>query len=342
VREHGVEFIQGLLLAFACMVILMPPFLRLLRWLGMGKQIREDGPGTHLVKQGTPTMGGVLIVFVTLALATVFNAYDASTYSPLFVLAIVGALGAADDYLNARTGIGIRGRHKILWQLVVAIAVAIYVQNHFGFNGLRVPFLGDRVDTTQIPIPFVGHSVELGAIVFIVVAVIAIVGCSNGVNLTDGLDGLAGGTLVFAFIAFLIIALLNEPLQPNLAMVNAIVIGALMGFLWFNVHPAQVFMGDSGALSLGGMLAVTALMTGQVLILPLIGIIFVLEVTSDIIQVGSYKLRRKRVFRMAPLHHHFELGGWDEEKITMRFWIVGALAAMLGVTLFVASIPRPQ
>jgi phospho-N-acetylmuramoyl-pentapeptide-transferase len=123
-------------------------------------------------------------------------------------------------------------------------------------------------------------------------------------------------------------------------MVNAITIGALMGFLWFNVHPAQVFMGDSGALSLGGMLAVVALISGQVLILPLIGIIFVLEVASDIIQVTSYKLRGKRVFRMAPLHHHFELGGWDEEKITMRFWIVGALAGMLGVTLFVASIPK--
>jgi phospho-N-acetylmuramoyl-pentapeptide-transferase len=179
----------------------------------------------------------------------------------------------------------------------------------------------------------------VGAIFFIVVAVVAIVGCSNGVNLTDGLDGLAGGTLVFAFISFLIIALLNTPLQPNLAMVNAITIGALMGFLWFNVHPAQVFMGDSGALSLGGMLAVVALISGQVLILPLIGIIFVLEVASDIIQVTSYKLRGKRVFRMAPLHH-FELGGWDEEKITMRFWIVGALAGMLGVTLFVASIPK--
>jgi phospho-N-acetylmuramoyl-pentapeptide-transferase len=340
-KEHGVEFIQGLLLAFACMVILMPPFLRLLRWLGMGKQIREDGPGTHLVKQGTPTMGGVLIVAVVLILAYVFNAFDASTYSPLFVLALVGALGAIDDYLNARTGIGIRGRHKILWQLIVAIVVAVYVQNHFGFNGFRVPFIGNVVDTTAIPIPFIGHSVELGAIYFIVVAVIAIVGCSNGVNLTDGLDGLAGGTLAFAFISFLIIALLNQPVpQPNLAMVNAIAVGAIMGFLWFNVHPAQVFMGDSGALSLGGMLAVIALITGQVLILPLIGIIFVLEVASDVIQVTSFKLRGKRVFRMAPLHHHFELGGWDEEKITMRFWIVGALAGMLGVTLFVASIPK--
>ena len=338
-REHGVEFIQGLLLAFACMVILMPPFLRLLRWLGMGKQIREDGPGTHLVKQGTPTMGGVLIVVVIIVLAAVFGAYDASTYSPLFVLALVGALGAIDDYLNARTGIGIRGRHKILWQVVVAVVVAVYVQNHFGFNGFRVPFIGAVQFTAVIPLPLTDDGIQVGALIFIIVAVIAIVGCSNGVNLTDGLDGVAGGTLVFAFISFLIIALLNVPYQPNLAIVIAIVIGAMMGFLWFNVHPAQVFMGDSGALSLGGMLAVIALITGQVLILPLIGIIFVLEVASDVIQVGSYKLRGKRVFRMAPLHHHFELGGWDEEKITMRFWIVGALAGMLGVTLFVASIP---
>jgi len=340
VRAHGVEFIQGLLLAFACMVILMPPFLRLLRWLGMGKQIREDGPGTHLVKQGTPTMGGVLIVVVIIVLAAVFGAYDASTYSPLFVLALVGALGAIDDYLNARTGIGIRGRHKILWQVIVAIVVAVYVQNHFGFNGFRVPFIGPVQFTAIIPLPLTDEGIQVGALIFIIVAVVAIVGCSNGVNLTDGLDGLAGGTLVFAFISFLIIALLNEPYQPNLAIVIAIVIGAMMGFLWFNVHPAQVFMGDSGALSIGGMLAVIALITGQVLILPLIGIIFVLEVASDVIQVGSYKLRGKRVFRMAPLHHHFELGGWDEEKITMRFWIVGALAGMLGVTLFVASIPK--
>jgi phospho-N-acetylmuramoyl-pentapeptide-transferase len=338
VKEDSVEFIQGLLLAFACMVILMPPFLRLLRFLGMGKQIREDGPGTHLVKQGTPTMGGVLIVLVILALASVFSAWDVSTYSPLFVLALVGALGAVDDYLNARTGIGIRGRHKILWQLIVAVVVAVYVQNHFGFNGVRVPFVGDVTFTAAVTIPFLDRSVELGAIFFIAVAILAIVGCSNGVNLTDGLDGLAGGTLVFAFISFLIIALLNQPLQPNLAMVNAIAVGAILGFLWFNVHPAQVFMGDSGALSLGGMLAVIALIEGQVLILPLVGIIFVLEVASDIIQVGSYKLRGKRVFRMAPLHHHFELGGWDEEKITMRFWIIGALAGMLGVTLFAASI----
>jgi len=221
--------------------------------------------------------------------------------------------------------------------VIVAVVVAVYVQNHFGFNGFNVPFIGAVPVTFVVQLPM-GHGIEVGAVLFIIVAVIAIVGCSNGVNLTDGLDGLAGGTLVFAFISFLLISLLNEPHQPNLAMVIAIAIGAILGFLWFNVHPAQVFMGDSGSLSLGGMLAVIALITGQVLILPLIGVIFVLEVASDVIQVGSYKLRGKRVFRMAPLHHHFELGGWDEEKITMRFWIVGALAGMLGVTLFVASM----
>jgi phospho-N-acetylmuramoyl-pentapeptide-transferase len=334
-----VEFIQGLLLAFACVVILMPPYLRLLRWVGIGKQIREEGPGSHLVKQGTPTMGGVLIVAVVLALAFVFDAFDASTYSPLAVLALVGGLGAVDDYLNARTGIGIRVRQKLVWQFVVAIGAAIYIQNHFGFNGFRVPFVGDVINTSTILLPVINRNVEIGSLIFIVVAVVAIVGASNGVNLTDGLDGLAGGTLVFAFISYLMIALLNQPVeQPNLALVCAIVVGAILGFLWFNVHPAQIFMGDAGALSLGGMLAAVALITGQVLILPLIGIIFVLEVLSDFIQIASFKLRGKRVFRMAPLHHHFELGGWDEEKVTMRFWIVGALAGMLGVTLFVASI----
>ncbi len=336
----AVELIQGLLLAFAFVVILMPPYIRLLQFWGFGKKIREEGPGSHQVKQGTPTMGGLLIIAVVLLLAVLLGVLDASTYSPLGVLACIGLLGAFDDWLNAKTGAGIRGRQKILWQFVVAVVVAVYVQLHFGFNGVRVPFVGDVINTTALWT--IGErQIQVGAIVFVVIAVIAIVGASNGVNLTDGLDGLAGGTLIFAFVAYMIIALLNkaptQP-QPNLAVVCALVVGAILGFLWFNVHPAQVFMGDSGALSLGGMLAVVALITGQVLILPIIGIIFVVETLSDIIQVGSFKLRHKRVFRMAPLHHHFELGGWDEEKITMRFWIVSALAGLLGVTLFLASI----
>jgi phospho-N-acetylmuramoyl-pentapeptide-transferase len=174
--------------------------------------------------------------------------------------------------------------------------------------------------------------------VWIVLAAIAIIGASNGVNITDGLDGLAGGTLIFAFIAYLVIAALNQPLQPNLAVLCALIVGALLGFLWFNVHPAQIIMGDSGALSLGAVLAVTALITGQLPILPIIGIVFVLETGSVILQVISFQVWGRRILRMSPLHHHYELGGWNEEKITLRFWIVGALAAMLGVVLLFASI----
>jgi len=306
------ELIQGLLLAFALVVILMPPYIRLLRHLGFAKQIREEGPQSHMVKWGTPTMGGLLIILVVLGIFLALKPLQGGIIAPVATLALVGLLGAVDDYLNARTGEGIRARQKLLWQTVVAVFVAWQIQSTYEISGIRVPF-----------------------------AAFAIVAASNGVNITDGLDGLAGGTLAFAFVSFMIIAILNVPAQPNTAFLSALIIGALLGFLWFNVHPAQVFMGDSGSLSLGATLAVIALITGQVLVLPLIGLIFVVETMSDIIQIGYFKLSGgKRVFRMAPLHHHFELGGWDEEKITLRFWIVGILAGLLGVTLFLASIDR--
>ena len=319
-----VELIQGLFLAFAIVVILMPAYIRLLRYVGIGKQIREEGPHSHLIKEGTPTMGGLLIV-VVVALVTFFlGAFDASTYSPVAALLGVGLLGAFDDYLNAKTGRGINIRQKLLWQVVVAILAAIYIQRHFNIQDIRVPFVGD---------------VKIDPILYVAFAAFAIVAASNGVNLTDGLDGLAGGTVIFAFVAYLIIALLNVPHQPNLALLCAVIIGSVLGFLWFNVHPAQIFMGDSGALSLGATLAVTALITGQILVLPLIGIIFVAETGSDLIQFAWFRMSGgKRFFRMAPLHHHFELGGWDEEKITLRFWIVSILAGLLGVTFFLASI----
>jgi phospho-N-acetylmuramoyl-pentapeptide-transferase len=323
-----VELIQGLFLAFAVVVILMPAYIRLLRHIGIGKQIREEGPHSHLVKEGTPTMGGLLIVGVVAACAFFLGALDASTYSPVATLIGVGILGAFDDYLNAKTGAGISARQKLLWQVVVAVLAAIYIQRHFAITEIRVPFAGD---------------VQIGPVAYIAFAAFAIVAASNGVNITDGLDGLAGGTVIFAFVAYLIIALLNLPVQPNLALVCAIIIGGTLGFLWFNVHPAQIFMGDSGALALGATLAVTALITGQILVLPLIGIIFVLEVMSDILQFGYFRLTGgQRLFRMAPLHHHFELGGWDEEKITLRFWIVSILAGLLGVTFFLASIKALQ
>jgi len=163
------------------------------------------------------------------------------------------------------------------------------------------------------------------------------------VNITDGLDGLAGGTLAFAFIAFVFVSLLNEPVQPNLAFLCALIVGALLGFLWFNVHPAQVIMGDSGSLALGATLAVTALITGQILILPLVGLVFVVETLSVVLQVAYFKATGgRRIFKMSPLHHHYELSGWDEEKITLRFWIIGIIAGLIGVTLFLASINRLQ
>ncbi len=320
-----VELIQGLLIAFALVVIFMPPYTRFLRHLGFGKQIREEGPHTHFVKEGTPTMGGLLIIGVVAVMAVLLGALDASTYSPLAALVGVGVLGGVDDFLNAKTGSGIRVRQKLVWQLVVAFLAAVYIQRHFAILDLRVPFVGD---------------VPIEPWVYVAFATFAIVAASNGVNITDGLDGLAGGTLIFAFVSFMIIALLNVPHQPRLALVCALIVGAVLGFLWFNVHPAQIFMGDSGSLSLGATLAVTALITGQILVLPVIGMIFVVETGSVLLQVASFKLTGRRIFRMSPIHHHFELAGWDEEKITMRFWIVAVLAGLLGVTLFLASIHR--
>jgi phospho-N-acetylmuramoyl-pentapeptide-transferase len=323
-----VELIQGLLLAFAIVVILMPPYIRLLRATGFTKQIRVEGPEAHMVKSGTPTMGGALIIAIVLALYLLLRwPPEGGIFAPLATLAGVGLLGAFDDYLNAKTGEGIRVRQKLIWQVVFAVAAAFLIQRTYAIDQIAVPFYG---------------ALDIDPAIYVTFAAFAIIAASNGVNITDGLDGLAGGTLVFAFVAFLLVALLNQPdPQPNLAFLCAIIIGALLGFLWFNVHPAQIFMGDSGSLSLGAGLAVIALITGQILVLPLIGLIFVIETLSDIIQIGYFKLSGgKRVFLMAPLHHHFELAGWDEEKITLRFWIIGILAGLLGVTLFLASIER--
>jgi phospho-N-acetylmuramoyl-pentapeptide-transferase len=319
----SVELIQGLLLAFALVVILMPPYIRGLQALGFGKRIRQEGPESHFVKEGTPTMGGLLIVIVVLGIYFFLRKPDAATFAPLAALAGVGALGAFDDYLNAKTGEGIRARQKLIWLTVVAFVAAWQIQQTYNITAIAVPFVG---------------AVPIAPWLYVLFAAFAIIAAANGVNITDGLDGLSGGTVAIAFVAYMLIALLNQPAQPNLALLCALIIGALLGFLWFNVHPAQIFIGDSGALSLGATLAVTALITGQILVLPLIGIIFVLETVSVIMQVTYFKATGgRRLFRMSPIHHHFELGGWDEEKITIRFWIVAILAALLGVTLFLAT-----
>jgi phospho-N-acetylmuramoyl-pentapeptide-transferase len=322
-----IELIQGILLAFALVVILMPPYIRLLRYTGFGKRIRRESPETHLVKEGTPTMGGLLVILVVLAIYGLFRGVpERGIIAPLLTLIGVGALGAIDDYLNVRTGEGISVRQKLLWQAVFAIVAAFQIQQTYGIDQIAVPFVGAVFVAPEIYVPF---------------AAFAIIAASNGVNITDGLDGLAGGTLVFAFVSFIIIALLNVPTQPNIAFLSALLVGGLLGFLWFNVHPAQVIMGDSGSLAFGATLAVMALITGQILVLPLIGLIFVVETASVLIQVTYFRMTGgQRIFRFTPIHHHFELGGWDEEKITLRFWIVAILSGLLGVTFFLASINR--
>ena len=321
-----VDIIQGLLLAFAAVVIVMPAYIRLLRHAGMGKQILEEGPESHQVKRGTPTMGGLLVIGVVLGLFFFLRAGlpPGGIIAPIATLLLVGGLGAFYDYLNAKTGEGISARQKMLWLIVVAAVAAYQIQSTYAIDSISVPFVG---------------TVMVHPALYIAFAAFAIIAAANGVNITDGLDGLAGGTLVFAFVAFVFVAMLNVPTQPNLAVLCALIVGALLGFLWFNVHPAQIFMGDSGSLALGATLAVTALITGQILILPIVGLVFVIETLSVVIQVAYYKLTGgRRIFRMSPLHYHYELAGWDEEKITLRFWIVGIVAGLIGVTLFLASI----
>ena len=314
-----------LLAAFLLGLVLGSPYIGLLRRLRIGQNIRPEGPETHYVKQGIPTMGGALFIGVTSALWLLVlvalpedqrDLFIPQTIVPVGTLLAVGVLGAIDDFVNVRYGAGIRGRYKLVWQTIVGLAAAIYIQRHFGVTGIYVPLVGE---------------VEIGAFLFIALALFSIVAMSNAVNLTDGMDGLAGGLAVFAFLSIAFIAAARE--FPWLVVLSAALVGALLAYLWFNVHPAEVIMGDTGALALGATLAVVALTTGFVLLLPLLGVVFVAETVAVILQVGSYKLRGRRIFRMSPLHNHFELIGWAEEKVTIRFWLIGALAGIVAAIL---------
>ncbi|MBM4435582.1 MAG: phospho-N-acetylmuramoyl-pentapeptide-transferase [Chloroflexi bacterium] len=318
-----------LLAAFVLGLVLGGPYIRLLRDLRIGKSIRAEGPRSHLAKQGTPTLGGLLFIGVVTFLWSLVlvllpddqvDAFIPQTIVPMGALLAVGILGAIDDLVNVAYGFGIRGRHKLVWQSIVAVAGALYIQRHFGVTGIFIPLVGEW---------------EIGAAAFVALAAFAIVSTSNGVNLTDGLDGLAGGTVVFAFLSFAFIAIARG--FPWLAVFCAAVVGGVLAFLWFNVHPAEVIMGDAGALSLGASLASVALVTGFALLLPIAGIIFVVENLSVMLQVGSFRLRRKRIFRMAPLHHHLEALGWPEERVTLRFWLIAAVAGIVAAVLAFAT-----
>jgi phospho-N-acetylmuramoyl-pentapeptide-transferase len=311
----AVAFILGLLFG--------KPVINWLRDRRIGKHIRIEGPERHQIKTGTPTMGGLIFLIPLVIVIGIFMDIPqfGSLLLPLGIVVSCGVLGGVDDLLSTvvRNRGGMTARFKMAWLVVIAAVSAWIVWD----------LLKLRKGTMFVP--FVDTPIDLG-IWYLPIAVFAIVGTANAINITDGLDTLAGGTSAIAFLSYGIIAYLQGQ-EPVVSLCFATV-GALLAFLWFNAHPAMVFMGDAGSLTLGTLLAVCALMTDQWLLLPLIGIVFVAEIVSDILQVLYFKITGgKRLFRMAPFHHHFEMIGWSETQITMRFWLVSMLAGMLGVAL---------
>jgi phospho-N-acetylmuramoyl-pentapeptide-transferase len=328
-----------------------PVAIRLLVRQGYGQLIRDDGPTSHHTKRGTPTMGGAVIILGTLlgygsAHLVTWRPVTVSGLLVLFLMTGLGLVGFVDDYIKVakQRSLGLRAWAKLVGQMVVAVVFAILALN-FPDNTGYTPASTD--------VSFIRDTgLALGAVLFVVWAYIMIAGTSNGVNLADGLDGLATGTSVMVFASYVLIGIwqfgnncatnldpkcyeVRDPL--DLAVVAAAVMGACFGFLWWNASPAKIFMGDTGSLALGGALAGLALTTRTQLLLVLIGGLFVLIALSVIIQVGFFKLTGRRIFRMAPLQHHFELVGWGEVTIVIRFWIIAGLLVALGLGVFYAE-----
>jgi len=318
-------------ISFILTVIWGGPLIRLLRLFKVGDSIRLEAPQRHSIKVGTPTMGGVMFILPVVMVTILMNAVPLiglsgvgrSILVPLGAMIAFGLLGSLDDLrkLSQRDlGLGLRARHKLLIQLILGGALAYALR--------------DLLVVPHLYLPGFGTEFDLG-LFFYPIATIVIVGSANAVNFTDGLDGLAGLISATAFATFGGIALIQG--QVFLAQFCFTLVGALFGFLWFNVHPAQLIMGDTGAMALGATLGVVALMTGHWILYPIIAIIPTSELLSVMIQVGFYKLTHgRRMFKMSPLHLHFELSGWSETQIVQRFWLVSLLCAMVGVALAVA------
>jgi phospho-N-acetylmuramoyl-pentapeptide-transferase len=324
---------------FVLCVIWGGPFLEVLRRLKIGKQIRVELPEGHQVKAGTPTMGGLMIIFPVFAIVLSLNIVSvirgsgltgASILLPLGVLIGFALLGAYDDWEgirrsrnpNKERGKGISARMKLALQVVLAFAAAIIISLYDG--GFQF--------TNQINLPLLRFAIPLSPIFFIPLTAFIIVAMSNATNLTDGLDGLAGIITASAFAAYGIIAFMQG--QIFIVQLCFILVGACFAFLWYNAHPAQMFMGDVGSLALGAALGTIAIMTGQWLLLPIIAIVPIAETLSVILQVAYFKRTKgKRLFKMSPLHHHFELVGWSQTQVVQRFWLIGLLAAIVGIAL---------
>ncbi len=313
-----------------------PRLIARLKRRGVGEEIRSDGPKTHMSKSGTPTMGGILIILCTLVSVILWQDL-ANYYTWVLILATVGfgAIGFIDDYLKTfrKNRVGLRAGLKFSGQIMLSLVIVVLL------------FLKRSDQTTLLYLPFLKTPVLDLSYFYIPFAVILLTGFSNAVNLTDGLDGLAGGLVIMVALTFAVLAYLTSrqdyagylqipfiPQSWELSVYSLALVGATVGFLWFNCHPAEIMMGDTGSLTLGGAVGVISLVLKKEILLFIVGGVFVIEVLSVVIQVVSFRLRHKRVFKMAPLHHHFELMGWSESKVVIRFWILGGLFAILSLS----------
>jgi phospho-N-acetylmuramoyl-pentapeptide-transferase len=320
----GEILIGGVGSLLICM-FLGPRFIEYLRVKEFGQQIREEGPAGHHGKAGTPTMGGLVLLLAVLVPFLILSEYRAASVALLATMVAMAALGFADDWtkLRRRRSLGVSGRTKLAIQAVTAIGLWLLVREWVGLE-----------DTLRLR--FVDASIDLG-VAYPVLIFLVLAGATNGVNLTDGLDGLAAGCATIVFLTYTAMTFITTG-QQDLALLSACLVGACVGFLWFNSFPASVFMGDTGSLALGGAIAALAVLTKSEVLLILIGGIFVIEALSVAIQVFTFQRFRRRIFLMAPIHHHFELLGWSETKIILRFWIVAAICAAIGFTLYQQSV----
>lgn len=313
----NLQIITPVFIAFAISVVLCPILIPLLKRLKFGQEVRDDGPKTHLKKEGTPTMGGVVIL-IAIAVTCLLYMKDYPEILPiLFVTIGFGLIGFLDDFIKIvmKRSLGLRAWQKMLLQIVVAGVFAYYVVNYTDLNN-------------EIIIPFTGKIVTLSNWAYVLLLMFVVVGTVNGSNFTDGLDGLASSVTALIATFFTVVAIGTG---SGVAPVTCAAVGALLGFLVFNVYPAKVFMGDTGSLALGGFVAATAYMLKMPLFIVIVAFIYLAEVLSVIIQVVSFKTTGKRVFKMAPIHHHFELCGWPESKVVAIFDIVTALLCVLGL-----------
>jgi len=308
--------------SFILALLWTPLWAKVLFRFRLGKKIAREGTTIynqlHKAKENTPTMGGILIWVTTALVTLLFNLSREATWLPLFTLILTGLLGAFDDLLNIFRKRGLRARHKLFWQLLIAGLGAwwFYVKLGWGAKGIHIPSNGD---------------ISIG-LWYIPLFILVIVSTMNAVNITDGLDGLAGGLLGFAYFAYGVIALVQG--QVGIAAFCGTIVGALLAFLWFNIYPARFFMGDTGSMALGATLGVVALLTNSVVILPVIGFVFVIETLSVMIQVFYRNLTGgKKVFLSTPLHLHLQAKGWPEPKVVMRLWVLGAVFSVIGLAI---------